>query len=286
MARFDFGSSLLESGTREVFCVESYFQWGLKRFAGWEVEKRRFETAGGKILEAKPVKVTAKAAQLWELRLQDTQGVRILEVARVVSAGPFRDIPGVKEYPAGSFLFELEQTSSAQYADDVEGWVWEEERGRWLAGKIVRSLVHDLRELGPERERLETIYNRARTRLKRFPKHRAEPFTPAYQGKWISNADRSAMRAFSGMPQGSQKTKMVASIECFEEIPCRACQIACPEEAIQIGRIPRDLPVLNEDKCTGCGICVSACPSGAIAMVHEEHRQIECETRAAVAWQP
>jgi Fe-S-cluster-containing hydrogenase component 2 len=265
-----FGSTLLEAGVREVFCVESHFQWGLKRFAGWEVEKRRFEIAGGKILEARPVKLSAKGPLLWELRLQDAQGVRILDVARVVSAGPFRDLPGVREYPPGSFLFELEQTAGAKYQDNVEGWVWEEERGRWLAGKITRALVHDLRDAGADREKLESHYNRARTRLKRYHKHREEPFTPAYEGKWIASADSKRMRSFSGMPQGMQKKKLIAAIECFEEIPCSACQTACPEDAIRTGRIPRELPVLDENKCSGCGICVSACPSSAVSMVQEE----------------
>src|SRR6185437_11296881 len=111
--------------------------------------------------------LTSKGPLLWELRLQDTQGVRVLEIARLVSAGPFRDIPGVREYPPGSFLFEMEQTASAKYSDHPEGWVWEEERGKWLAGKIVRSLVQDLRDLGGERATLEQTYNRARVRLKR-----------------------------------------------------------------------------------------------------------------------
>lgn len=267
---FRFGSSLLENGAREVFCVETYLQWGHKRFAGWEVEKRRFESAGGKILEAKPVKLTAKAPLLWELRLQDAQGVRVLEIARLIAAGPFRDFPGVKEYPAGSFLFELEQTASAEYGQDVDGWVWEEERGRWLAGKIIRALVQDLRDLAGDREYLEHAFNRARTRLKRYSKHREEPFTPAYQGKWIAPADAKRIRGFSGLPQADHKKRLIASIECFEEIPCRACQLACPEQAIQIGRIPRELPVLTESKCTSCGICVSACPSGVVSMVNED----------------
>ena len=127
-------------------------------------------------------------------------------------------------------------------------------------------------ELGEKRETLEAIYNRARGRLKRYTKHRSEPFTPAYQGKWISVADSKRLKSFSGVPQNAQRTRMVASIECFEEIPCRACQSACPEEAIHIGRVPSpvDLSILTEDKCTACGICVSACPSRAIVMMQEE----------------
>jgi Fe-S-cluster-containing hydrogenase component 2 len=267
-----FGSSLLESGLKEVFCVETHPQWGAKRFAGWEVEKRRFEMAGGKLIEAKPVSILPKAALLWELRLQDSQGVRILEVARVISAGPFAEHSGVREYPPGSFLFEMEQSAASVYQKNVEGWVFEEERGKWLAGKIIRALVPDLRELGEKRETLDAIYNRARGRLKRYTKHQTEPFTPAYQGKFIAVADVKRLKSFSGVPQTAQKTRVVASVECFEEIPCRACQTACPEEAIHIGRVPRpaDVPILTEDKCTACGICVSACPSSAVVMMQEE----------------
>jgi ferredoxin len=267
-----FGSSLLESGLKEVFCVETNPQWGAKRFAGWEVEKRRFEMAGGKLIEAKPVSILPKAALLWELRLQDAQGIRILEVGRVISAGPFDEHAGVREYPSGSSLFEMEQSAATTYQKNVEGWVLEEERGKWLAGKIIRTLVPDLRELGEKRETLDAIFNRARGRLKRYSRHRSEPFTPAYQGKWIAVADSKRIKSFSGVPQVEQKKRIVASVECFEEIPCRACQTACPEEAILIGRVPRlaDVPILTEDKCTACGICVSACPSSAIVMLQEE----------------
>jgi Fe-S-cluster-containing hydrogenase component 2 len=102
--------------------------------------------------------------------------------------------------------------------------------------------------------------------------HRLDPFTPAYQGKWVAVNDSKRIREFSGTPKEEQKKRFIASIECFEEIPCRSCQIACPEEAIQIGRVPRptDLPILDESKCLSCGICVSACPSSSVVMINEE----------------
>jgi hypothetical protein len=45
---------------------------------------------------------------------------------------------------------------------------------------------------------------------------------------------------------------------------------SCPEEAIEIGRVPRSAPVLNESKCLSCGVCVNACPSNAISMLQEK----------------
>lgn len=56
----------------------------------------------------------------------------------------------------------------------------------------------------------------------------------------------------------------VAIIECIEEIPCNPCESACPAGAIKIGSSITNLPVLDEDKCTGCGLCISSCPGLAI----------------------
>jgi formate hydrogenlyase subunit 6/NADH:ubiquinone oxidoreductase subunit I len=271
-----FASRLLESGVGEVFCVETSAQWGAKRFSGWEVERRRFETLGGKLIEARPVRLSPKAALCWELRLQDTQGIRVLEVGRVVSAGPFRDGAGVREHPPGSSLFEMEQSARPVREDDVEGWVMEEERGRWLAGRIVKGLATDL---GEHKEDLERVFRRARGRLKRYFRHREEPFTPAYQGKWLSTTDLKKIKSFKGVPQLEHQSRLIASVECFEEIPCNICMTVCPTQAIEIGHVPRDSgrgtkdSLLTESKCISCGICSVACPSAAIPMIRERADQ-------------
>ena len=61
----------------------------------------------------------------------------------------------------------------------------------------------------------------------------------------------------------------IASVECFEEIPCNICHTVCPVNAIETGRVPRLKPVLDENKCTGCTLCLNACPSASIAMFQE-----------------
>lgn len=284
-----FGSALLESGVSEVYCIESQAHWQAKRFEGWEVERRHFEMAGGRLIEASPVQLSEKAPLLWELRLQDAQGVRVLEIARAVSAGPFRDLPGIREYPPGSFLFELDQTAANTPSEDVEGWVLEEERGRWLGCKIIKALVSDL---GSQREEVERIYKKAKMRLKRYSGHKANPFTPSFQGKWVAPSDAKRIRAFSGVPQSVQKSRLVASIECFEEIPCNLCQRACPENAIHIGKVPRPATqdILIETKCTACGACLPACPSGSTLMLRDQEdrstSQLVLAWRGVEPWKP
>lgn len=76
------------------------------------------------------------------------------------------------------------------------------------------------------------------------------------------------LRKYPGYPSESRFSKgMVAVIECDQEIPCNPCEDLCPHNAIVIGSPITELPVLKEDLCTGCGLCVAGCPGQAIFMV-------------------
>jgi ferredoxin len=59
----------------------------------------------------------------------------------------------------------------------------------------------------------------------------------------------------------------VAIIECIEEIPCNPCVESCPQGAISMPGGLNQIPRLDWDKCTGCGLCISSCPGLAIFMV-------------------
>lgn len=188
-----FASSLLESGTRKVYCIESYLQWGAKRFAGWEVERRRFEMLGGELIEAKPINLAQKSGKLWELSISELGcergcergSERVLEVRLVISAGPFQDTSlGIREYPSGSLLFELEQSAQKTYLEDVEGWNLEKERGKVLAGKVIKALTPH------SNQKQRTLSN-----LRGAFKHRLHPFIPAYQGKWLASIDLKNLRS-------------------------------------------------------------------------------------------
>ncbi len=61
----------------------------------------------------------------------------------------------------------------------------------------------------------------------------------------------------------------VAVIRCFQEIPCNPCEQICPQRAIIIGEIVRR-PLLDTDKCIGCGLCVAKCPGLAIMVISHD----------------
>ncbi len=63
----------------------------------------------------------------------------------------------------------------------------------------------------------------------------------------------------------------VAVIECTQEIPCNPCEPACPHGAIQVGSPITRCPELDAGKCTGCGLCVAACPGLAVFIVNLAH---------------
>lgn len=72
----------------------------------------------------------------------------------------------------------------------------------------------------------------------------------------------------------------VAVIECVQEIPCNPCESSCRLGAIEIGDPITNLPYLVEEKCIGCGVCVSKCPGLAIVIVDKSYSK----TTATIAF--
>ena len=59
----------------------------------------------------------------------------------------------------------------------------------------------------------------------------------------------------------------VAVIECFQEIPCDPCCSACKRGAIREMASINECPVIDYEKCDGCGLCIPSCPGLAISVV-------------------
>ena len=67
----------------------------------------------------------------------------------------------------------------------------------------------------------------------------------------------------------------VAVTECYQRIPCNPCEASCPHKAITVGEDINNCPVCDENKCIGCGICLSRCPGLAILLVKIEGETAE-----------
>ena len=62
-----------------------------------------------------------------------------------------------------------------------------------------------------------------------------------------------------------------ALIECFQEIPCNPCTEICPFDSILPMEDINDLPRIDYETCTGCGICAAICPGLAIFILDESY---------------
>lgn len=82
------------------------------------------------------------------------------------------------------------------------------------------------------------------------------------------------MERIPGMPSEARlEGRAVACIECRQEIPCNPCESACPHGAITVGTPITHLPVLDEEKCIGCGLCIARCPGLAIFCLHKHYSE-------------
>ena len=72
--------------------------------------------------------------------------------------------------------------------------------------------------------------------------------------------------------------KKCVVVECKQNIPCNPCEAACPHHAITIGEPITNLPVVDPEKCIGCGLCVAQCPGQACFLVDQSHEDYDTVT--------
>ncbi len=87
---------------------------------------------------------------------------------------------------------------------------------------------------------------------------------------------KEELAACPGRPTEARMRKgRVACIECVQEIPCNPCEGICRFGSITVGEQITALPVLHEDSCTGCGLCVANCPGLAIVILDKSYSETE-----------
>ena len=96
--------------------------------------------------------------------------------------------------------------------------------------------------------------------------------------KPITRADKSAIQIGHAVVIPHNCIVNVDNVECGN------CERHCPTKAITM--VPKDpndpkslkLPIVNEEKCIGCGACENLCPARPFSAIyvegHERHREI------------
>lgn len=83
-------------------------------------------------------------------------------------------------------------------------------------------------------------------------------------------AERCPERVFPSEPQNRFQHTVAIGEDCLavNYVDCQACRDVCPPVAIRFR--PRMggpfIPILDAEACTGCGACISVCPTQSIAI--------------------
>lgn len=67
----------------------------------------------------------------------------------------------------------------------------------------------------------------------------------------------------------------VVIVECVQQIPCNPCIDACVRGHAITKKSLVDPPVVDHDRCTGCGECVALCPGLAIFVLNLRYKRDE-----------
>jgi Fe-S-cluster-containing hydrogenase component 2 len=194
------------------------------------------------------------------------------------------------------------------------------EEGR-LAGTAIAAALGRL-PLGEAEEAMDQIRSRLEElRLGQFGEHRArakatqiqapqsapvaaetvasnEPADSAYKEISVGAAAlegvvytgvhcEEELRASPGYPDLARLQEGgVAVIECVQDIPCNPCELACRQGAIRVGVPITNLPSLDVESCSGCGLCIAACPGLAIFVVDLNYSETEALVSFPYEYEP
>lgn len=85
-------------------------------------------------------------------------------------------------------------------------------------------------------------------------------------------------KVLAKLPSAERRAKgPYAMVECFQHIPCNPCSTSCHFGAIRPMADINELPQVDYDKCTGCGLCAAHCSGLAIFIINEAFSETETE---------
>ncbi len=190
-------------------------------------------------------------------QMQDTPGGFV----PVCAESGETSVPGI--FAAGD-VSGIEEASSAMIEGRISGLA---------AGKYLGFITGE--ELAGLSQELEKALQSLREGMF-APENRGQTIEKTDEGIEVSHTllkkgyvDESEILRFPGV---SKASGIHPVIECTQNIPCNPCQDACPKKCIKIGDKMTALPAIDpERECSGCGLCVAACPGQAIFLVNEEY---------------
>lgn len=252
-------SILLDRGAKACYIIEPNSE-----LRCWRSHRDRFIAKGGRVLPKHTVRRREQAnAGTVQLYLDNEHGTLIIEPDTVVLV-PSNDhaLNDPAQWKNGLFYVQRRKLTHETRIDE-EQW-FEKVDWREIYWRVARFF--DVVDHSEAEGALKTLRNERR-RMFEYRKAGSRRDL-GYSGKILDRETVAMVQSSVSVPRTFARAKPVAALECFENIPCRACADACPEAAIEINQL-LDLPRLLEDKCTGCGACIAVCPASAAVMVKE-----------------
>ena len=85
-------------------------------------------------------------------------------------------------------------------------------------------------------------------------------------GDCVKNCQTDALQQFEQLPPWNYHATISDACITHKQVVCRSCVEQCEPEAITLTPQPGGVgtPELDSERCSGCGACVSVCPSQAI----------------------